>query len=448
MSPAARISLIYLVLGSAWILASDAVLDFFTQGSPPAYAAIQTVKGWIYVSASAAVLYLLLRREFNARQHSEKRALEGEARFHYLFESNPLPMCVFDRDTLGFTDVNEAACVHYGYSRDEFLSMKITDIRPREDVPVLLDYLESHPAPMRMDTGEWRHQKKNGEVIDVQVSAHSLDFAGKPAVLAVMLDITERKRAESERLENARLRLILKQEAELKTMRSSFVSMVSHEFRRPLTTVTASVELLENYRSRMTDDAAQKHFTRIHEQLAEMKELLDDFLTLMREEAEESDFKPTQVDLTELCRKLADEVKLADAAAHTFNCSSNCERIFIYGDEKLLRHAVGNLLSNAVKYSPEGGEIRLEVKRVQHSVEIHVADQGVGIPEEEQERVFDPFFRARNVGDVSGTGLGLPIARRAVTSHGGTLAIARSAPGGTEFVITLPLDERAILTGC
>lgn len=447
MSPAARISLIYLVLGSAWILASDAVLDFFTQGSPPAYAAIQTVKGWIYVSASAAVLYLLLRREFNARQHSEKRALDGEARFQYLFESNPLPMWVYDRASFAFIDVNEAACAQYGYTRDEFLAMKITDIRPPEDVPALLEYFRQHPAPLRMASDEWRHLKKNGEIIYVEVSAHSLDLAGKPAVLVVMYDITERKRAEAERLESARLRMSLSQEAELNDMRSRFISMVSHEFRRPLTTITASVELLEHYRTRMTDDAVQKHFSRIHEQLGETKELLDDFLTLMRDEIEEKDFKPTSVDLTELCRKLADDLKLS-AVEHKIACATNCEHVVIHGDEKLLRHAIGNLLSNAVKYSPKGSEIRMEMMRVQDHIEIHVIDQGVGIPEEDQARIFDPFFRARNVGDVSGTGLGLPIARRAVVAHDGTLTIARSDPSGTEFVITLPLDERAILTGC
>lgn len=447
MSAAVRISLIYLIIGALWIITSDSVLELLTRGSPAVYSLIQTIKGWLYVSASAGVLYLLLKREFDARLRSEQTALEREARFHNMFANNPLPMCVFDRDSFAFIDVNDAACAQYGYTRDEFLAMKITDIRPPEDVPVLLDYLREQQPPPRMSRGEWRHLKKNGQIIDVEVSAHSLNFAETPAVLAVMLDITKRKQAEAERLENERLRLRLTQESELSNMRSRFISMVSHEFRRPLTTITASVELLEHYRARMTDDSAQKHFSRIHDQLGEMRDLLDDFLTLMRDEAEEKDFKPVPVELIDLCRKLTDELKLTLSDGLTITCKTDCESIVIDGDEKLLRHAVGNLLSNAVKYSPQGGEVRLELKHGA-GVELHVSDQGIGIPAEDQEYIFDPFFRATNVGDLIGTGLGLPIARRAVEAHGGTLEIAHSDTTGTEFVITLPINERAILTGC
>ncbi|MCC6804171.1 MAG: PAS domain S-box protein, partial [Anaerolineae bacterium] len=407
LSPAARISLIYFLIGAAWIITSDSVLQAVTQGSEAAYALAQTFKGWLYVAASAGVLYLLLKREFDARQRSEQQVMDREAHFRHLFANNPLPMWVNDRDTLAFLDVNEAACQHYGYSRDEFLRMRIIDIRPPEEVPRLLQFIRENNRPLRQ-SGEWKHRTKDGRIIEVEATAHALNFEDKPAVLVVIRDVTERKRHEAERLENERLRLMLAQEGELNTMRSRFISMVSHEFRRPLTTVTASIELLEHYRARMTDDSAQKHFSRIHEQLGEMKELLDDFLTLMRDEAEQKDFKPAPVDLIDLCRRLTDEVKLSLPQGLTIACVTNCESVVVEGDEKLLRHAIGNLLSNAVKYSPYGGEIRMEMRHTE-MLEIHVSDQGMGIPAADQEHIFDPFFRAGNVSELSGTGLGLAI---------------------------------------
>jgi signal transduction histidine kinase len=299
---------------------------------------------------------------------------------------------------------------------------------------------------MYKDAGEWIHLSKDGVRLEVEVYMLAFDFLNKPAILSVIRDVSEQKRTEAERAEHEKLRGRMEQEAELHSVRTRFVSMVSHEFRRPLTTITSSVDLLEHYRDRMTAEAAQKHFVRINEQLREMQNLLDDFLTLMRTEAAQQ-FNPAQMDLTELCTKLVEEVRLSSTATHTIRYTTDCEKLMLSGDEKLLRHAIGNLLSNAVKYSPEGGEVVLDLRQ-RDGIEIRVSDQGIGIPEKDQEKLFDPFYRASNVGEMAGTGLGLPIAKQAVELHGGRLEIARSDADGAEFLIWLPVDERTILTGC
>ena len=197
----------------------------------------------------------------------------------------------------------------------------------------------------------------------------------------------------------------------------------------------------------MTDEAAQKHFERIHEQLDETRELLDDFLALMRGEGGQMDFKPVPIELSDLCRKLVEEAKLSAGEGHSIRYSTTCDRVMIDGDEKLLRHAIGNLVGNAVKYSPQGGEVRLDLLHTER-LEIHISDQGIGIPAEDQAYIFDPFYRASNVGELSGSGLGLSISKQAIELHGGTLEIARSDATGTEFLITLPIDEHVSLTGC
>lgn len=135
-----------------------------------------------------------IARDVTRRQQALERLREREASFRLLFENNPHPMWVYDLETLAFLEVNNAAVEHYGYSRDEFLSMRLTDIRPAEDVPHLLDHLQ-HERPTLQHSGEWRHKLKNGQIIDVEITSHTLEFAGRKAALVVAQDITERKQA-------------------------------------------------------------------------------------------------------------------------------------------------------------------------------------------------------------------------------------------------------------
>jgi len=148
-----------------------------------------------------ARLPVAVKRALEEKAHREERARaeralrESEASFRLLFANNPLPMWVFDGETLQFLQVNDAAIAHYGYSREEFLQMRITDIRPPEEVPRLLTYLAERPAALQFG-GQWRHRLKDGRIIDVETVGHSLVFARRQAALVVVRDITARKQAE------------------------------------------------------------------------------------------------------------------------------------------------------------------------------------------------------------------------------------------------------------
>ena len=134
-------------------------------------------------------------RNLRAQKRAEDALRESEASFRLLFADNPHPMWVYDLETLQFLEVNEAAVTHYGYSRDEFLGMRITDIRPAEDIPRLMEDLTKPRGDL--DLGhDWRHRLKDGRIIDVEISSHTLSFVGRPAALVLAKDITERKRAE------------------------------------------------------------------------------------------------------------------------------------------------------------------------------------------------------------------------------------------------------------
>jgi two-component system, sensor histidine kinase and response regulator len=137
-----------------------------------------------------------LQDEVAVRKQAEQASRESGERYQLLFESNPQPMWVYDLETLSFLAVNDAAIRHYGYSREEFVAMTIRDIRPPEDVPLLLDKISQLNWESDLMASSWRHRKKDGTIIDVEIAAHTLDFSGRPAELVLATDVTERKQAE------------------------------------------------------------------------------------------------------------------------------------------------------------------------------------------------------------------------------------------------------------
>jgi PAS domain S-box-containing protein len=191
-----RVVVPYAALAALWILASDTALLHLTSGAE-SLARWSTYKGIAFVAVTATLLAYLVRRELLARERQQAALADSESRYRRLFEANPQPMWVYDAETTRFLAVNDAAVAQYGWSRDEFLRMSIADIRPPEDVPRLRQRL----AELAGGTGYahsvgWRHRKKDGRVIDVEIASHALEFDGRPARLVVALDVTARLAAE------------------------------------------------------------------------------------------------------------------------------------------------------------------------------------------------------------------------------------------------------------
>ena len=240
-----------------------------------------------------------------------------------------------------------------------------------------------------------------------------------------------------------RFELAMAQQMEINALKSTFVSMTTHEFRTPLTTILSSQELLRHYGERMSPQDRAETLDNIASAVQRMVAMLDQVLTIGKADAKLLEFQPKPIHLGQLCSQLRDEVlagQVADEAgpdqAVTLTLDIGDEMVL--ADEKLLRHILGNLLSNAIKYSPGGQGVRFSVCRDANGLVFEVQDQGIGIPPEELPSLFGNFHRASNVGNIPGTGLGLTIVKRAVESHGGSIAVDSELGRGTRFKVCLP----------
>lgn len=228
-------------------------------------------------------------------------------------------------------------------------------------------------------------------------------------------------------------------EREVGRLKSSFVSMVSHEFRTPLGITMSAVELLRNYRDRLRPVKQDELLGDIHDSTRQMSDLMEQVLLLGRVEAGKLGCKPAPLDLLALAEKLADETVSATRLKCPVQVRAEGELAGARADESLVRHILGNLVANAVKYSSAGIPVELVLRRDGEAVEFRVRDRGIGIPEADLPQLFQAFARASNVGDIPGSGLGLVIVKRCVDLHSGAITV-KSRPGeGTEFAVRLPV---------
>lgn len=268
------------------------------------------------------------------------------------------------------------------------------------------------------------------------------DPDGNPQyVLGIGNDISDRIRVQEMLREQDNLRISLEKEREMLDVRSVFMTTVSHEFRTPLATILTSTELLRHHLERYSPDDIQARLERIRQQVLHLNKMLDDIADVMEAEVKEGRLAPTWLDLKTYLGLLAEDVHAAYRRTHRLVFDhEGWQWGQIFADPYLLRRIVVNLLSNAMKFSPGGSVVRLQLLAEDEAFVLKVSDQGIGIPKEDQKRLFTPFYRGSNVGAVGGTGLGLRIVADAVRDYGGTLTYATSSEG-TTFTVRLPLLE-------
>ncbi|GMU90257.1 MAG: hypothetical protein AMXMBFR49_24630 [Chlorobiota bacterium] len=251
-------------------------------------------------------------------------------------------------------------------------------------------------------------------------------------VLCIIRDITTRIQQEQE-LANALIR-----EKELSELKSNFISNTSHEFRTPMSIIQSSADILENYTKMMKPDQVEYHFKRIRTSIKFLTEMLDDILFIEKSNAHKMTYDPVSEDLCGFCENVKKDVLANEPAGTVITIESDLHTRIQRIDVKLLYSVLSNLLTNAVKYSPAGSEVKIGLSESDGFLTLTVEDQGIGIAEEDQENLFEPFFRGKNVDEIPGTGLGLPIVKRSVDLMGGLISVESKSGAGTKFKIDIP----------
>ena len=382
--------------------------------------------------------------------------------------------------------LNPAAYRLFEYEHDELPGQSIDLLIPqRFHSRHVKDREEFYHHPGNRTMGHGRDlfaRKKDGTEFPVEVSLSYYRQENVLFVIAFVVDITKRKRAEQELLERkaqleqittdigrlnteletkveqrtlilrealqelersqAELNEALSKEKELNEIKSRFVSMASHEFRTPLSTVLSSAALLSRYTQSDEQEKRDKHIKRIKDSVKHLNDLLEDFLSLGKLEEGKIRMVPSEFPIKDFLEEVVEEMQSLARESQQIRCEYTGAGTF-FSDKRLLKNILINLLSNAVKFSPESATIELAVTHFPDGgLSLSVKDEGIGISPEDQQHLFSSFFRGANVINIEGTGLGLHIVKRYIDLLGGSIRLESQLGEGTRVTVDLPGDTQ------
>jgi two-component system cell cycle sensor histidine kinase/response regulator CckA len=426
--------------------------DFFVNGSWQGDLAHLKKNGERVIVASNLALHhgpdgkpleiLALNIDITERKRAEYELIESEKRYKRLFAESPYPMWVFDRETLQFLEVNEAAIRQYGFTRDEFLSMTIKDIRPVEDLPRFLE--STRQLSDQLSANEvWRHKRKDGQVMDVEINAHSITFDGRPGRLVLAYDITERRMLEEQLRQSQKMEAI-----------GMLAGGIAHDFNNLLTAISGYTEL--SLRKLKPDDPIRKNLEEVAKAGDRAAMLTHQLLAFSRKQV----LQPTVLDLNSVITELEKMLRRLIGDNIILESKPAEDLWLTKADAGQIDQIIMNLAINARDAMPHGGRLAIETRNIELDenyaashldvtpgdyVMLAVSDTGVGMSPEVRDKVFDPFFTTKEAG--KGTGLGLSTVYGIVQQSGGTIWVYSEPGYGTTFKIFLPRvvdDEDAI----
>jgi PAS domain S-box-containing protein len=407
--------------------------------------------------------------------------MEDEAFYKICFDSLIDGLCIANDQ--GRIVMNNSACEEiFGYESGELIGKSIEILIPEHHREVHQYHFQTyfqHPRKFKKGKGrEFFGRHKNGEILDLEIGLNFFEYKGQRFAKALIAEISTRKQKETQikesnkRLENEvdrrthllteavskleRANLLLKDEVnerisaeknakrafkkekELNQMQIKFLSMVSHEFKTPLSGILTSAGLIEKYNEKAATGRISNHVATIKNLVLQLNDILDDFLFLENSETGRYQFSSTRFMFCDLMRKVVTDAEALMKPGQQIRITPCEHSIEVLQDHKVVDIIIRNLLYNAIKYSPENSSIDVTIS-VNDMICIEIRDQGIGIPEGAKKHIFDRFFRAKNVLHIQGTGIGLNIVRRHLHRMNGSIEIKSKEHEGTIVSLRIPI---------
>ncbi|CAL2088797.1 PAS/PAC sensor signal transduction histidine kinase [Tenacibaculum sp. 190524A05c] len=406
---------------------------------------------------------------------------EDKVVFDTLFEAVSEAVIVVD-EFQKITVVNSSALQTFGYEEEEILNQHLEILIPQK-------YKGNHGAHFKSFMGSREKRQmgrgrdlyavhKEGNIFPIEVGLNPLEIQGQKYIMALVIDISLRKHQELEILElNTKLenkvkertrnlkttvdelekinkeldeenkkrieaeqkaKVALKKERELNELKTKFLSLVSHEFKTPLSGILTSSMLLAKYKLTEQQEKREKHLSIINNKVHYLNNILNDFLSIEKLEKGEVNYNLSSFSLQNVISETISNLDLLLKRGQEIIVKSDIIEDEIYQDIKIIELTISNLLSNAIKYSPEDTKITIATSQENGNTLIKVIDEGFGIPAKDQKNIFQRYFRAENVLLNEGTGIGLNIVKSHLENLGGTITFVSEEHKGSTFTIQIP----------
>jgi len=366
--------------------------------------------------------------------------------------------------------INPAACKLFQREPDEVIGNNVSMLMPPPDREQHDEYLHRYQrtgTPHIIGIGrEVMGLRKDGSRFPFRLAVSEVQYSGRKIYTGFIHDLSREKEAEEtlkeyaahleELVEQRTLSLqrsvrelqsakeevsqSLEKEKELGQLKSRFVSMASHEFRTPLSAVQLSASLIDKYAAGFNSPNIAKHVAKIKNSVANLTGILNDFLSLEKLEAGKVEATFQSFDLVKLSEEITEEMQMVAKENQNIIYQHTGTESMVRLDPNLLKNCVINLITNAIKYSGENTFIQFNTEITHDTCVITVLDNGIGIPETDQKHLFEAFFRAHNIGNIPGTGLGLNIVTRYANLMNGAINFKSSVNQGTSFTISFPIS--------
>jgi PAS domain S-box-containing protein len=381
------------------------------------------------IAVLLAATFFSIRYNFNKRVRAQEEQKKASELFSKIFYESPMAIVISKLDSGEIIDCNNSYTELFGYSKSELIGKSAVQLGIiGSEAQQLAIVREARNNGIVRDI-EVQLKPKNSGSIWVSQSMQATVIDNEVCLLSAILDMTSHKEAEE------KIKQALATEIDLNKLKSNFVTLASHEFRTPLTTILSSAFLVDNYASDENKSKISKHVSRIKASVNLLISILDEFLSLTKIEEGKIEPRLEKINLREMIEAHCNDLRGFAKTGQEIICE-HAGKEMVCSDPVLIGNILNNLISNAIKYSGESGQILVSTK-VDSQIHLSVKDFGIGISMQDQQHLFERFFRASNTGNIQGTGLGLHIMKHYVDILHGSIDVESEPGKGSKFTVTL-----------